>query len=250
MSLEACAGQVERGDPDRFLAVMAAPPAARTRLFPLYAFNLEVARAPQVTREPTIAEIRLTWWREALEEIAAGGAVRQHEVVVPLALAIPPELAARVTALLDDLIVVRHLDIDKVQFGSGAALMDYLDRSAGNLLWAAALLLGARPDQEAALRAHGRAQGLANWLMAAPALRASGWEPLPEGAADFSGLAQEALTALAQAAGVRNPALLAAWQAKPLLKQALRQPEAVFQGGLGQSEFARRFGLLRRSLIG
>ena len=45
MSLDACARLVERGDPDRFRVAMAAPPSAREALFPLYAFNLEVARA-------------------------------------------------------------------------------------------------------------------------------------------------------------------------------------------------------------
>ena len=45
MSVAACAELVERGDPDRFRAVMAAPVEARAQLFPLYAFNLEVARA-------------------------------------------------------------------------------------------------------------------------------------------------------------------------------------------------------------
>mgnify|MGYP000249325893 FL=1 len=51
MTVEACAALVERGDPDRFRAVMAAPVEARAQLFPLYAFNLEVARAPWVTQE-------------------------------------------------------------------------------------------------------------------------------------------------------------------------------------------------------
>ena len=58
MSVAACAALVARGDPDRFLAVMAAPVAVRARLFPLYAWNLEVARAPWVTAEPLIAELR------------------------------------------------------------------------------------------------------------------------------------------------------------------------------------------------
>ncbi|TNF18762.1 MAG: phytoene synthase, partial [Rhodobacteraceae bacterium] len=60
---QACAAIVEKGDPDRFASAMAAPVAARARLFPLYAFNLEVARAPWVTQEPMIAEMRLQWWR-------------------------------------------------------------------------------------------------------------------------------------------------------------------------------------------
>ncbi|MEN9060069.1 hypothetical protein [Ponticoccus litoralis] len=44
--LHACAELVQRADPERFRAVMAAPVAARAALFPIYAFNIEVARAP------------------------------------------------------------------------------------------------------------------------------------------------------------------------------------------------------------
>jgi hypothetical protein len=66
MTLDACAALVERGDPDRFAAAMAAPPAARAKLFPLYAFNLEVARAPWVSKEAMIAEMRLQWWRDVV----------------------------------------------------------------------------------------------------------------------------------------------------------------------------------------
>jgi phytoene synthase len=44
MSLNACAALVERSDPDRFRATMAAPVAARRVLFPIYAFNVEVTR--------------------------------------------------------------------------------------------------------------------------------------------------------------------------------------------------------------
>ena len=66
MTLAACAAMVARGDPDRFLAVMAAPVTVRARLLPLYAFNLEVARAPWVTDEALIAEMRLQWWRDVV----------------------------------------------------------------------------------------------------------------------------------------------------------------------------------------
>ncbi|MFN3209661.1 MAG: squalene/phytoene synthase family protein, partial [Roseovarius sp.] len=68
----ACAGLVHRGDPERFAATMAAPVPAREKLFPLYAFNVEVSRAPWVTQESMIAEMRLQWWRDVLEEIRTG----------------------------------------------------------------------------------------------------------------------------------------------------------------------------------
>jgi phytoene/squalene synthetase len=72
MSFESCAALVERADPDRFAALMSAPVAVRRVCFPLYAFNIEVSRAPWVTKEPMIAEMRLQWWRDALEEIGEG----------------------------------------------------------------------------------------------------------------------------------------------------------------------------------
>ncbi|MCR8723260.1 squalene/phytoene synthase family protein [Frigidibacter sp. ROC022] len=246
MSLDACASLVQRGDPDRFLAVMAAPPAARAVLFPLYAFNLEVARAPQVTREPLIAEMRLQWWRDALAEIAEGRPVRNHEVTVPLAAALTPAAARG----LDDLILARHCDIGAQPFADAAALMDYLDRTAGTLLWAGAQSLGAA-EGEQALRAWGRAQGLANWFLACPALLAQGGTPLPDASgAGIAALAEAALKEIRAVRPPKTPVLLATWRAKALLTQARRHPDRVLSGRLAQSEFRRRGSLLWRSLAG
>ena len=108
----ACAALVERADPDRFLATMAAPVSARLVLFPLFAFNIEVARAPWVTKETMIAEMRLQWWRDALTEIATAAPVRRHEVVTPLARVLPADLAAE----MDQMVAVRRWDIYKDPF--------------------------------------------------------------------------------------------------------------------------------------
>ena len=45
MSLGAIAERVQKGDPDRYLATMAVPPALRSDFLTLYALNLEAARA-------------------------------------------------------------------------------------------------------------------------------------------------------------------------------------------------------------
>ncbi|MGR3292111.1 MAG: squalene/phytoene synthase family protein, partial [Paracoccaceae bacterium] len=66
MSFERCAEIVLNGDPDRFLATMAAPVAKRGALFAVYAFNVEVTRAAWASAEPMICEIRLQWWLDAL----------------------------------------------------------------------------------------------------------------------------------------------------------------------------------------
>ncbi|MDG1336674.1 MAG: squalene/phytoene synthase family protein [Tateyamaria sp.] len=173
-----CAKLVEQGDPDRFRTVMAAPVSARRVLFPLYAFNVEVSRAPWVTQEPMIAEMRLQWWRDVLEEIAKGKAVRKHEVTTPLAEVIDPEKAK----MLDGAIVSRRWDIYKEAFEDPEHFDHYIDATAGHLMWAAAACLGARPEAEPAVRGVAYAAGVAAFLRAVPDLEASGRIPLIDGA--------------------------------------------------------------------
>ncbi|WP_372572863.1 squalene/phytoene synthase family protein [Ruegeria jejuensis] len=250
--LTACAALVEQADPDRFLAAMAAPVAARRVLFPLYALNVEVARAPWVTQEAMIAEMRLQWWRDALEEIAGGKTIRRHQVVSPLADILSPELAA----YLDQYISVRRWDIYKDPFEDEAHLTTYLEHSAGALMVAATQSLG--PADADVVRDYGYAVGVANWLVAVPKLEARGRIPLLDGtAAGVRALARTGLDRLNRARGKRDavsaaarPALLAGWQAEALLKQAVAQPERVADGALGQSEFRKRAGLMWQAATG
>ena len=255
MSVEACASLVERGDPDRFAAVMAAPGPLRGRLMVLYAFNLEVARAPWVTQEPMIAEMRLQWWRDVVAEAGAGKPSRAHEVAGPLAQLIAE--AGLPVAVLDALIEARRWDVYREPFEDQAALAAYLEDTGGGLMWLAGRALGAEAAAEADLRAVGWAAGLAAFLRAVPELEARGRVPLVDGRAEaVAALAAAGLARLAGArAGLRRmggarAATIAAWQAAAILRQAGQQPERVAAGALGQSEFARRWGLLRAGLRG
>ena len=137
MTLQACADIVAKGDPDRFAAAMVAPIEARRILFPLYAFNVEVARAPWVTQEPMIAEMRLQWWRDVLTEIGQGGQVRKHEVTTPLAEVLDAESAV----ILDKLVQARRWDIYRQAFEDEAHFAEYLDATGGGLMWVAARAL-------------------------------------------------------------------------------------------------------------
>lgn len=244
MSLAACAEIVQRGDPDRFAAVMAAPAAVCARLFPLYAFNLEVARAPWVSKEPMIAEMRLQWWRDVVAEPAP----RAHEVAGPFHSVIQ-EVGLPVE-VIDSLIAARLHDAYGEAFADHAAFDTYLDDTAGGLMWLAAKACGG--TDETAARALGWAMGLANYLRAVPELEARGRQPLPDGRPQaVSDLAAEGLAKLAAARGrVPTAAALAAWQARGLLRQAAETPGLVAAGQMGLSEFARRWGLLRASITG
>ena len=184
-----CARVVEQGDPDRFRTVMAAPVAARHVLFPLYAFNVEVARAPWVTQEPMIAEMRLQWWRDALEEIGAAGAMRKHEVTTPLAGMLSPVQAER----LDGTVAARRWDIYKDAFEDQAHMDAYIDQTSGHLMWTAAEVLGAPKEAEAAVRDLAFAAGCAAFLRAVPALAEAGRIPLLDGThAGLAALARRA----------------------------------------------------------
>jgi phytoene/squalene synthetase len=253
MTLAACAALVERGDPDRFLSAMAAPVAARRVLFPLYAFNLEVARAPWVTAEPMIAEMRLQWWRDAIDEIVAGRPPRAHEVVAPLAGLIGD--AALPAGLFGQIIDARRWDVDPTPFAAEEDVIAHIDRGAGSLMILAALGLGAPLSQQEALREAAIAGGIANWLRAVPALEAAGRKPLAHATlAEVRNLAEYGLGMLARHArtefGAAVPALRAGWRAKHLLQRALADPQAVPDGRLGSSEFRRRGSLLVKSLTG
>jgi phytoene synthase len=248
MTVEACAALVERGDPDRFAAVMAAPAAVRGQLWPLYAFNLEVARAPWVTQETIIAEMRLQWWRDVVLESTP----RAHEVAGPLHALI--NNAGLPVAVLDRLIAARRWDIYREGFEAGA-LESYLDDTAGGLMWLAARALGAGPQAEAAVRCYGRAAGMASFLRAVPELEARGRVPL--GDASVADLALQGLDWLAQARTSRavvayavRPALLAGWQTGALLTQVARDPASVGQGRMELSEFDRRGRLAWQALTG
>jgi phytoene synthase len=109
---EHCAQEVRTHDPDRWLCALFAPDAARPHLLALYALNLELARIAPLVREPMLGQIRLQWWREAIEG-AAAGTPRAHPVVRAVAglLAAGRVEAAALTALVD----AREAELDPAE---------------------------------------------------------------------------------------------------------------------------------------
>jgi phytoene synthase len=240
MSIEACAGLVQRGDPDRYSALMAMPRAVRADLLPLFALNLEVARAPWASKEAMICEMRLQWWRDVITEPTP----RAHEVAAPL-----HDLIRRKSLpidLLDRMITARIWDIYSDPFADEAAFWKYLDDTSGGLYWASALILGA--GDEVSVRKIGIAAGLANYLRAVPELEKRGRRPLVDGRPDaVRALAQQALNGMGRAKG---PAILPAYQARGLLRQVIDNPMIVANGQMGLSEFDRRRRLAWAALTG
>ena len=254
MTDAAVAAQVERGDPERWRTAMTAPPAARPGLMALYAFNLEVARAPWVASEAMLAEIRLRWWLDALAEIYDGKAPRRHEVVEPLAAVIgAADLPRR---LFEEMVAARAADAVPEPLADRGAVDLYIDHTAGHLMELAARSLGAEGAALPVVRDFARGAGTAALLRALPDLRARGRDPLPADVA-VDGLARDGLAAIARARGHRGrvpaaalPALLAGWQAERVLRRTAADPAAVRPGGLEVSPARARAGLLWRAVSG
>jgi phytoene synthase len=77
---------VRRADPGRWLASrFVGDLEARADMVAIYAFDNELDRAGRVTSNALLAEIRLTWWREVLDEIYSGRVVRRHPTALALA---------------------------------------------------------------------------------------------------------------------------------------------------------------------
>lgn len=256
MSLTACAALVEKGDPERFAAIMAAPPATREKLWPLYALNLEIARAPWASAEPMVAEMRLQWWIDTIGELAEGRTRPGHPVTEALAplLAADPGLAPCLVALAE----ARRWDCWKEPFEDRAAFDAYLDATAGNLMWAAASALMAPATAEPAIRDFAWGAGLAGWFRAAPELEARGRIPFTDGRpAALAALAAEgrARIARARAAGrsipkAARPALWPGSAADAILAQAAADPARIAEGSLGISPFRKSLILALDALTG
>ena len=161
--------QVRRVDPDRWLASrFIADPKARADVIALYAFNYELARVAGGVSNALMGEIRLTWWREAMDEIAAGQPPRKHPTVEAVAAAGYPLKA------LAEMAEARMADLDAAPFETEAEVLAYLDATAGAVMMLAAWRLDPKTDLHAVQNA-ARAYGLAGlWR-----LKRAGGQRLP-----------------------------------------------------------------------
>ncbi|MFN4061844.1 MAG: squalene/phytoene synthase family protein [Paracoccus hibiscisoli] len=191
MTLEACTEALRQHDPDRFGAVLVAEARDRPALVTLYALNLEIARAPFQSAEPMLAEMRLQWWVDRLDEMGRGTAPPLHDVLTPLWEAWGSEAGA-----LAALAEARRRDCERQPFGDPDAVLTYVDATAGALMWTAARRCGA-PESTREIVAHqARGAGLAAWLRALPQLQAVrlGLEPArPEDAVTLATQARDGL---------------------------------------------------------
>jgi phytoene synthase len=131
---------VRRADPDRWLSSrFIGDAASRADVIALYAFDHELARAPRVASNALMGEIRLTWWREVLDEVFAGREVRRHPTAQALAGAVRRHALPRDP--LEAMIDARYRELDPAPMDE-VELRDWARDTAGSVAVLAALLLG------------------------------------------------------------------------------------------------------------
>jgi phytoene synthase len=191
---------IRAADPDRWLASrFIADTALRADVIAIYAFDHELRRVREVATEPLMAEIRLTWWREALDELLAGKAARGHPTLVALAGAIGRhELDAEA---LRAMIEARLTALDGVDVDDWTVMERHIDGTSGAVMALALAVLG--QTDAAPLRPLAQAWWFAEQVRGgtgAPALVARGRAALVKGRAAARGLAPDAFPAVAYAA--------------------------------------------------
>jgi 15-cis-phytoene synthase len=179
------------GEPDRYIAALLAPAAARPGLMALAAFAADVGRIATQVREPMMGDIRLQWWRDALAH-GADGQRTGHPVADALIDTITRHALPREP--FERLLEARGLDLAGDCFADDAALEDYLAATEG-LVFALGVSILTRPQTAAhpALRAAGVAYGLARGLGRLPASLAHGGFLLPRSRLHEAGVTLEAL---------------------------------------------------------
>ncbi|MCJ2144039.1 phytoene/squalene synthase family protein [Methylobacterium sp. E-066] len=198
-----CEQLVRDGDPDRYYATLFAPAAARPHLFALYAFSLTIARVREAASNPMAGEIRLQWWRDALQGEARGD-VRANPVAAAL------EEAIRVNRLLRqpfvDLIDARVFDLYEDPMPRVNDLEGYCGETASALFRLASLVIGngTEPGGAGAAGHAGVAYGLTGLLRALPWHARSGQVYLPSDVLARYGVTREDITSGRGGPGLRR----------------------------------------------
>ncbi|WP_293683063.1 squalene/phytoene synthase family protein, partial [uncultured Phenylobacterium sp.] len=136
---------IRRMDPDRWLSSrFIGDPGLRADVIALYAYDHELARAPKVASNALLGEIRLTWWREVLDEAYEGRPVRAHPTAQALAGVIQRHELPREP--LEAMIDARYRELDATPMNKADAMSLAFGTAGAAATLAIAMLEGAPID--------------------------------------------------------------------------------------------------------
>lgn len=199
-----CEALAREADKDRWLAGLFAPAEGRRHLMALAAFDIETAAVRERVSDPLPGEVRLQWWRDAIQ-----GEGRGEVTANPIAAAL---LATIVSTNLPkkpflDLLEARVHDLYDDLFPTICDLEGHCGETAGAIMQLSAIaLMGGRDPGTGDIAGHmGVAQAVTSTVRAHGRLAARGRLAVPREVLDRHGLTREEAIG-----GFMTPALAAA----------------------------------------
>ena len=124
---EYCAQKVAQSGSSFYYSFRLLPAPRRAAISALYAYCREVDDVVDEVSDPSVARVKLAWWRTEVDAIFSG--TPQHPVALALAQAVERHGIAQ--AHLLTVIDGMQMDLDKVRYVDFAELETYCDRVAG-----------------------------------------------------------------------------------------------------------------------
>jgi 15-cis-phytoene synthase len=241
---------VRRADEDRWLASRFAPAFVRERLIAIYAVNYEIARIAETVTEPGLGDIRLQWWREAIEDIHAGRTCGSHPALQAYAIAhlqAPLPLSA-----VSALVAARRHDFEQAPFDTVVQFDDYLNDTSGSVMRLAIAACGGDPaseDNDRLILWAGWIWGCVGLLRAEPFWISRGRSFIPREGGSVEKLRERAQGALAELRTLRAPDS-SLFPAVGYVRLAAGYLRALERGRTGRPLFERQLTLIAASATG
>lgn len=200
-----CEAQLREKDRDLWLACLFAPAQARPHLHAIHAFAQEISDVRAKVSQPLLGEMRLQWWRDAVEAPAGDSGARANPLADVLLDTIERHALSRVE--IGSFIDSHIFDLYDDPMVSVAMLEAYCRDTVGASLRWSARVLGAfdEPRVSEALDAAGIALSLTRLLRALPRQAAAGQLFIP-----LDLLARHGANPEDARTGIATPAVLAA----------------------------------------
>jgi NADH dehydrogenase [ubiquinone] 1 alpha subcomplex assembly factor 6 len=166
-----------QSDYDSFLIRNFIPQTRRDAYDAFRALNLELVRLPELVSNPTIGQLRMQFWRDAINKTFAGAPPKEpimillHRVLSRLAETSPQSNPGSIKFWLLRMISTREKHMDNRPFTSLSALEDYAENTYSTLMYSTLAALSVHSMHMDHLASHiGKACGIAAVCRGIPVL--------------------------------------------------------------------------------
>ncbi|KAH9899101.1 squalene/phytoene synthase [Xylariomycetidae sp. FL2044] len=189
-----CIAQLRQSDYDAYLIRNFVPKSRQDAYDAFRAFNLELVRLPELVSNPTIGQLRMQFWRDAVNKTFAGQPPKEpimiliHKVLSELKERAPESSPSSIKFWLLRIINTREKYMDNRPFTSLAALEDYAENTYSTLMYSTLAALPVQSTHIDHLASHiGKASGIVAVLRGVPVLAAPTPPVKSPGGADVGG---------------------------------------------------------------